>query len=384
MKEDKVGIRLVFFLVGFCFFSLIPVVFLWGEMSRMLVTMLVSLLIVALIINKGTEKKRIPVAFLFSLLYFVIALRSEKNIIGSLYTLLIIPIFFLNKNVINRIYIPFHTIFSLVTGLSLIVYIAVVIVGVSLPNQMIPPLNDIKKGTYYLYPFLVTYYDKFFTSPRFYCLFDEPGVMGTFSAIILVVERFNLRDWKNIIILLGGIFSLSFFFFIICGVYLFFLGSWKVKTVSAIVVVISAIALKDNEIVEEKVFSRFVVEDGELAGDNRLNSTFDNYYKNFKKSPYYLWGLGGDKGTEINEGGSSYKQVIVSNGLIWFVFYIFAWGLLMIGSVKGIRSSFPVLLCILGTLYQRPDVHMISYAFLFLVLIGRYSNVTNLSKTFSR
>lgn len=354
-------------------------------MSRILVTMLVSILIVVLIINKGTEKNRIPVAILFCLLYFVIALRSEKNLIGSLYTLLIIPIFFLNKKVISRIYTPFHTIFSLLTGISLIVYIAVIIAGVSLPNHIIPPLNDIKKGTYYLYPFLVTYFDRFITSPRFYCLFDEPGVVGTFSAIILVIERFNLKSWKNIIILLGGFFSLSFFFFIICGVYLLIIGSWKVKIVSVIVVMIGVIALKDNEIVEEKIFARFVIEDGELAGDNRLNSTFDYYYNNFKKSPYYLWGVGGDKGTEINEGGSSYKQVIVSNGLIWFVFYIFAWGLLMIGAVKGIRNLFPVLLCILGTLYQRPDINMISYAFLFLVLIGQYSNEANLiNKIYSR
>lgn len=103
--------------------------------------------------------------------------------------------------------------FSITLAFSIIQFILVQILGISMPAKSIQPLNKAKQASYLAYTFYVT------TNqwgadilPRFFGYYDEPGVVGTLSGLILMTRKFNLKKLINIPIFIGGLLSFSLFF----------------------------------------------------------------------------------------------------------------------------------------------------------------------------
>jgi predicted RNA-binding protein with RPS1 domain len=85
--------------------------------------------------------------------------------------------------------------------------------------SLIDPLNPLKDFLYKQYPFLVMPNEVINVEfPRFYGVFDEPGVIGTFAGIMLFAERYNLKKISNIILFVSGVFSFSLFFILLSAV----------------------------------------------------------------------------------------------------------------------------------------------------------------------
>ncbi len=366
--------RFIDYIASACLISLIPAFYVWNNSLYIgVISLMLGFVLSIDIIKHGYTSRRKAVVVLLFVLYIIYIFRAGATLAGAV-TLLVVLLFFLLKDFrMFQIYETFSNMFAVLLAISFLVYVYVVYFGGYLPYVSIEPLNYAKTEQYYLYPFLIviTYYG--IVIPRFMGLFDEPGVVGTLCGIILIAEHFNLGKKRNWVFLLSGIASLSFFFFLMCLAFLVFYSKPKNIIYAGIVVISLAFVFKDNEVVQKRVWNRFVSEEGVLA-DNRTSSDFEKYYDSFRASPDYFWGLGKGVGHSHNEGGSSYKQLVVDYGFIFLFLYIACFFLIAIPELKITKNLILFSLSLLGTMYQRPFIEHHTYLFLIIASIVVLNN----------
>lgn len=364
--------RLAYF-AAILLFSIIPAFFVWGNALLPILSVSFSLVFLIDAIIYGPNKKITPVLVytFFVLTWYVIV--SEVSIYGAIMILTPVLLLLPTSSFHNKVFEAFLRVFSILMGISILSYILVIILGVNLPHLEIPPLNQSKTESYYLFPFFVTR-DGVFTPYliRFMGFFDEAGVVGTICAILLLTERFDLKKWENVVVLIAGVLSMSFFFFLVCFVFLILKVPFKLKIVVVLIGITLFFVLRENEILYDVFFSRFTINDGQLVGMNREHGYFSDYFEKFRHTSAYWTGLGHGTGELLNEGGSSYKQVIVDYGVIFFVLYLgcFYLNALSISKRPSMLLFFSILL--LGTMYQRPFVGIGSIALFYLMMAIPY------------
>ena len=350
------------------FLSTMPY-FVWDTPFNILPILLLLCLTFSYRHIKVSYKTLIPVAIII-LCYVFISLRGEFNFIGIVTILLISHLFLLDGKFISDVFDTYLFIFSITIIPSLIVYVLVIIFGFELPNNTIEGLNPLKQGAYYQYPFVIIYEEFGFVIPRFFGYYDEPGVVGTIAAILLSVRNFNLKDKYNIPIFVAGILSLSFFFIIIFAVYTVVFLKLKYKILIFGLVAFLIFYFYLNEFLYEFVFKRFVIKNGTLAGDNRIADIyFDDWYMKFQNSTSYLFGLGSGSNIIHNSGGSSYKDLIINYGIVFYILYTSSFIFLAFQKVKISKQLFIYFLIFFSVLYQRPWIDNMAYVFLLFAPI---------------
>ena len=311
--------------------------------------------------------------FFFILFYVFVSLNvyGDFTIISRLWTgfRLLIPftIFFVSDENWIRIYKKFLIIYVVTLIPSLIVYFCTVWFGIDLPHTIIPPLNMLKQYNYQAYPFMVIKDD--LESFRFCGYYDEAGVIGNISGVLLIVNRCNFRDWKNWILLISGVFSFSLYFYVIVALYLLFFGPIKVK----IVLFLSIVAAFAYLTKSENVFSNLIMarlelgDDGNLVGDNRTQVYFDAFYNKFLDSDKLWFGYGQYFSSQVvDPGGQSYKHLIVDHGLIMTTIYIIAFLLYYISYNINKKHLLFLLMILFSILFQRP--FFLYYLYLYLMI----------------
>lgn len=368
---DKKQSLLVWLFVLIIFVS-IPPFFFWSISSIISVIASFGFFFYGLWKKPQNQFRRISL-FLFIIFYLYTSLNvyGQFNFVGRLwngYRLLItFTIFFISDENWTIIYKRFLTIYVVTLIPSLIVYFSAIWVGIDLPHTFLSPLNELKDHGYYAYPFMVI--SEGLENFRFCGYYDEPGVIGNISGVLLIVNRCNMRDWKNWILLISGIFSFSLYFYGIVSLYIFFFGSKEVKIALILLVVVAMtyLATSDN------VFSNLILarlemgDDGGLAGDNRTQESFNFFYKRFLDSDMLWFGYGQFySSTVVDTGGQSYKHLIVDHGIIMSILYIVAFFFYYISyNVKKKHLMF-LLLILFSILFQRPFILYILYLFLMI------------------
>ena len=224
---------------------------------------------------------------------------------------------------------------------------------------------------------------------RFEGPFDEPGVIGTVSALMLFIQRFNFKDWRTYILLISGLFSLSLFFnAIFFGVGLMYLTFTKRKAWAPFVF-IGAILIfynytKDDIFFENEIWNRIEWDSQEkrFAGDDRSNYDAKKYYDQRKWTTDFWWGLDNfEPYARLARGDCSYRTVVMMNGMVFLLLYVLFF---MIYSWKGRKSTssfFIFALIFLLCIYQRPSLLSSAYMFIYTCL-GRadYFELGNLKR----
>lgn len=314
----------------------------------------------------------------FSLCLFVIFysyaslnLYDGLNFTGKLwngYRLFIsFAIFFISRDNWTEIYKKFLLVYTLTLIPSLLVYFFAIWGGVNLPHSYMPPLNELKDHGYLAYPFMVI--SEGFENFRFCGYYDEPGVIGTVSGVLLIVNQCKLRDWKNWILLISGIFSFSLFFYLLVSLYALLFGSGKVKFVLAILIVVAITYLVNSD----NVFSNLILarlelgDDGKLVGDNRTHADFEYFYEKFLHSDKVWFGYGHLYSSKVvDTGGQSYKHLVVDHGIIMSILYIVAFGFYYLSYNLKKKQLLFVLMILFCVLYQRPFISYLLYLFLMI------------------
>ena len=204
--------------------------------------------------------------------------------------------------------------------------------------------------------------------PRLCGLFNEPGYLGTVAALILIVERLNLKRIGNILIFVAACFTFSFAFWVLIILYLTIRCFRKpIYGFLAVAVLLSALGLVQNvetgnESVNKLVGRFSFSNDQKLKGDNRTSERFDRYYKEFDEKGELVFGKGPDAKKKYNiTGTAGYKTVIFSYGYIGF---LILWGGIIVLSLRKARGNLHcvvfVLLFMINT-YQRADIFTPDY-----------------------
>lgn len=327
---------------------------------------------------KNTE---LMLFFYFLLTLFLLAVLTGSNIFGALPIILLGAIPFASSLFLKRSYLVFYNLYAILISISLIVML-IVTSGVSVPNNIIPPLNTLKFYNYLAYPFWVVPMNMepplVFGVGRFCGIFDEPGVIGTLSVLILFIEKYNLKKWQNIAVLLSALISFSLFFYIMSMLYLIYYVSVKnSKKFYRIIVFFMTIFLLvlsfENSAVSNYIWGRlkYDTERSTIVGDNRADTDLVEFIREIRGTKLYFFGLGlYDKELLRSfDGSAGYRNAILRYGVFGITLYVLFFIIYANSKIGHNHLYYLFLLLLFLTLFQRPAFLHVHYIFLFVVFV---------------
>lgn len=326
-------------------------------------------------LNYSRKAKRETLLPSMVLLLVLIIYSLVSNDI-QIFNILLFLIVFADDVVKEDAFTYCHTALAILFSASLIVA-ALVLLGIELPSEVIDAPNNVRANKYLQYPFLTVsfYEEKDLMLMRFASVFDEPGVVGTLSALFIVLDKYNFKKWQNFIFLAAGMLSFSFFFYLVFLIYAPFFMKLKhsagfVAVLILLLVIIGLIeAATDIEMLEH-VLGRFEIKDGHLAGDNRTNPTFEKAYEAFwNDGSNVLFGKGVGEHNKIALGLQSYKMMVYDLGIVYVLvslFFFIIYGLMYLKN--NLKAFILYTLLVLFFYYNRPAyLYTPPYFFLFIV-----------------
>jgi len=346
--------------------------FLWGveDISRITCSILVPLLCIHFI---DLSKKNIIVFTFFFLSFLLVGILrgSDPFRILNLVLLSVIPI--LKKDFGFQVYKYFKFIFAFLLIFSVISYLIVILTNWQSPI-IINPLNSLKGYSYFLYPLLVVP-NADYLFYRFHGLFDEPGVVGTIGGLILCIEKFKIKSWQNIVILIASLLSFSFYFYVV----LFFVSVYHFNGKYRIYIILAFITFylisSANDTIDGLIWSRFSVDtdNNTLAGMNRGEEQIKDILQADSISNYLL-GHGYQASEEFMEGASIYLTIF-REGFLFVVLNLLGYLIAAFNKLFQSKADFILFILILvGTFYQRPALFDFVYIFLFATMINKFAS----------
>lgn len=292
-----------------------------------------------------------------------------------------IPI--LRKDLVFATYKTFYRLIVFFLGLSIINYFFVRL-GLTFGGTVIEPLNQLKSHQYVMYWFLVEPY--LVSSGRFHGLWDEPGFIGTICGLLLIAERMNLKKTGNWIILIGGLLSLSFYFYVALIVGLILFSSrlkhrWLVMVMFFVLFLVSY----NNPYLYDRLWYRFEwnEEEGTLEGDNRNSGSLASYYESIKGTPAWFTGVGSAVAKDYS-GSASLNLIIVKHGFIFVFLNLLGYALLSLREIRNKKLWFAFFVFFVLTLYQRPGFYGTYSIFLYTMVIYMFGSMETDSQSLEK
>lgn len=190
-------------------------------------------------------------------------------------------------------------------------------------------------------------------------MYDEPGVVGTLCALILLSERLKLNSFTNIIIFLAGIMSLSLAFYIMIFVYVFF--NLKEYIYKILIICISLyfiyniLPIHIQQTIDSKIMTRLSIDENfNLKGYNRESidsSNYDEWLKSDVKN--LLCGLN----FYIHDGSSSWKNILISTGIFGILIILIIYCFILLKVEDKFTYQQVIFIIIVGLSFlQRPNI----------------------------
>ena len=206
-----------------------------------------------------------------------------------------------------------------ISVISLCAFVITFIIGLDLPYIIDTYVNYTRKNYFF---FLTPVKEPTFLFPRFESIFMEPGHYGMIISFLLYAQGYDMKKWYNIVLMIGAILSMSLaaYVLILIGLVLKF-WSTKKKYILIFTLLCGAFVLffnhfnDGNNMVKALIIDRLKIEDGELAGNNRVMQDFEFEFERKAKTSDIL--LGWQPGKSENFiGNAGYKVYISNYGLI--------------------------------------------------------------------
>lgn len=199
---------------------------------------------------------------------------------------------------------------------------------------------------------------------RFYAFYDEPGVLGNVTMALLYTQRFNLKKWYNLVLLVSGLLSFSLAFYIALAAYYVLFGKKAAKIGFAVAVVLAIYYFYKNEYIYYYVFERLEFVNGQLSGYNReIHGDFQSWIQTKSVYDYLLWGY---QPREAVAYAASWKWAFALYGIIPSLLYLLT---ITYYRAKRIVYKADILrgLALMVIIWiQRPFIYEYFYVFLIL------------------
>lgn len=251
------------------------------------------------------SKKKLFLCFIFGLItiYQLLFCVEFNEVIGIFYfsRFLSISILVLSNDKVKIKVLRFMTkSLGILLAISLFGYV-LYILGLNMPYKITYDGFFYYHKDYYLFRININEVTDLFT--RFTGMFLEPGHLGTTCVFMLFINKFNLRKWESIVMLISiflsyslaayGLLLISFFLFMIL-----FTKNRKLYISLFIIIVISITMLlirinNTNNALYQLIISRLEKDETKLiVGNNRYIDLFDTKYYSFIRSNDKYLGIG--------------------------------------------------------------------------------------------
>lgn len=320
------------------------------------------------------------IAYMLISLYLCFDFTTKTISLGGIsLSFLVVIYMFMNNREKIAVYTTYLNIYVCIILVGVIPYLAILL-NITLPYEIIIPSHELKAaaGLYYhkIFSMVILY-----TPPmlRYSAMFDEPGVVGTISALFLVAEQYDLKLKKNIILLISGILSFSTAFYMITLIWILLKQvvrfNYKAILIMALCIFIIVFFQDVNTPFAplNRVLVATKVVNGNFIGNSRFSDNFSEAEKIFYNGDIFHIIFGNGRGWSNNNplmaGSMTYKFIIFDHGIIgllliiiWIITYI-----IFINIRSKCTSVYVLLSIFLLSMYQRPYVMNISY---LIILIG--------------
>lgn len=366
------------YLVGVLVLFFMRPYFTWsGILSSNYILFFISILLGSIFLKNRNKQMSGSYLYSFIALMIVYSYTSNYPFISYIFLLPLASIPCSNPTFLKDCLNSFLNIYCIIVSISLFFW-CLLILGLLHPYTTIEPLNEVKAFSYNLYPFLVQSNDPNHPEHwfRFHCIFDEAGVVGTISGLILCIKGIQIKNLKCIILILSGICSFSLFFYVLIAIYSFvyYIGIKKYVMYSLIAIIgICVIYYLTQTIPElyDVIGYRFEWNNEKegFSGDNRLSETAMLYFLSVIGTSEFWLGLK-NPGVYLllSEGSSSVINIIMINGMIFLLLYISYFIFLTKRNQIGIVYFLLFVFVFIATLYQRPNIFSAEYLLLWTCL----------------
>lgn len=312
--------------------------------------------------------------FLYEML-FVWELRVISLLVGLIVIINTGVLLLSGKEIAVSLFSCCDYILKIIIGVSLAGWI-LFLLGVPLPHFHSETDAFYEHTVYYL--FVLNGTPEHQLIPRFAGMFLEPGHMGTTSCFLLYANKFNLREKGNIVLLAAVLFSLSLaaYGLLIGGVilYLFFNSKKGILYIIPVIVLFIGVWISStmyrggDNILNQKIFSRLEIVDGEMTGNNRTTMVFDRMYGRFVKSDRVYFGMGREtyeKNTSKNlvNGCAGIKRYIYTRGIIGTIIMLLLLISLLYADYSSLGLGFLILFVIANMIRDYPQKELWLYIY---------------------
>jgi len=211
--------------VFFCLYAAIVTLFTsWTIYYTLPVPYVFQSILILLILTKyhNFTKRKIRLFFLFLVLSLLFYYPGgwEVSLYGILRAILISAFFLIDEKDLRIIYAIFFRLLAFVVAIGLFLHI------ISIFGVQSPQIATIFSGDRYYDVYFLHVYQSGLTL-RFNSIFDEPGYLGTIAGLYLALEGLNLKKIDNLILFIGGLFTLSLAFYFLCLIIVVFITIQK-------------------------------------------------------------------------------------------------------------------------------------------------------------
>ncbi len=191
--------------------------------------------------------------------------------------------------------------------------------------------------------------------PRFSSVFLEPGHLGTASVLLLSTQFGKWKKWYNVALLVALLLSFSLAAYVLYVVVIFlklwtqgkqFIGKLVMVTALIATIVTGSFFYNNGEnLLHDLILIRLEVDDGELAGNNRVTEGFDTDFEKLCETSDVIFGK---KRENPEFGDSGYKVFIYENGIIGTILML-AFYIASLGRIKNRKAGMSAfILALLG------------------------------------
>jgi len=310
---------------------------------------------------------------ILSLWYFRPCDLEMKPIVSGLITALTIcSIFLIDKSTIHKILDLIFLIISVIVAFGIIAYL-LRFFNVYDFTQIATVRNGSGKDyAVYLFHTYAILDNGLLLDFRFSSIFDEPGYLGTIAAFYLIYQDFNFKKPQNIVLFIGGLFTLSLAFYIMVFPFLLFNFIKKDRIVDFLIFAIIIVVLVTQFSDLFDIFLRRQEFSGDGFSDSRGGQSELMYNISILEKQdliHFLFGNGNDSYLIQNYGDNTQG---VGNSSIFRLFYqIGILGVLYLISfiVLNVRRNIKCIYFVIAfifSLYQRPQV----FEPIFIILLA--------------